>query len=267
MILPTAFGIMLALLPGQQPQKPFQAFPVPNVDSNLEQHQGTLSAIKPLKGGKRRLTVKEGKEELEFTINRRTMVYQLNPRLRRLYTKGTRSAQIVEDSAQYRRSLLEMDEGQLDVVLEEMKQQQVDEKVRGGAREESERGAKVRDIRKHRGASGALAQSQQDFRHEEERRQERYGLRVRLKVGQQVIVYSKEGEDDTLLVLVVPGASDADQAAKQKELAAAASLKLIERLFEEGQADVAKVRLQKFLERYPDTKATKRAKDLLDSLQ
>jgi hypothetical protein len=62
------------------------------------------------------------------------------------------------------------------------------------------------------------------------------------------------------------------QAEKQKaaddsnEASAKSALRLIEQLIAEGKNDTAKFRLEKFLEKYPGTRAAAKAKELLDSL-
>jgi len=139
------------------------------------------------------------------------------------------------------------------------------ETVQGKKEEKSERGAEQRTLSKNRGALGALSQSQRDFAEAEEKRQERYGTPVRLKLGQEVVLYTKRTEDDTLLVLVLPRATSLPSEADREQVAKSA-LRLIEQLISDGKNDTAKYRLEKFLEKYPDTQAAKKAKGLLDTL-
>jgi hypothetical protein len=244
-----------------------------------ERHEGKLLALRTIKKDRKRMTVQEGKEKTDFTINRRTLVYLTTARNLSLFNASDKLAQIVKDSNEYRKGLKELSESQADATLalmaadrnltNEEKElfQRTREAVSGQKEEKSERGAEQRQLNKNRGALGILSQSQKDFAEAEEKRQERYGTLVRLKVGQDLVIYTSRTEDDTLMVLVVPPkASGLAAAPADKEASAKSALRLIEALVAEGKTDVAKYRLEKFIEKYEGTQAAKKAKKMLDSL-
>jgi hypothetical protein len=155
-------------------------------------------------------------------------------------------------------------EGEMELVLSRLGEQSARESVSGSGQEKSERGAEVRSVNKSRREFGTLSQSQLSFALEEEEGQKNYGQPAALKAHQQAIVYTKTTGDDTLMVLVI-GKQEAKKYAQQIENAATGSLKLIEALIAEGKTDVARFRLRNFEEKYPDTKAAKKAKELLDT--
>jgi hypothetical protein len=256
------------------------AEPAKQNQAKVERHEGKLVALKSLAGNRLRLTVQEGSTKNDYSSNRRTLVYLTTPRNLALANQQGKLAQILKDSGEYRRSLHELSESQADAVMGVLSAaasergkyaqaglyQNTGERVQGKKEEKSERGAQSRTVNKNRGALGILTQTQKDFAEQEERRQERYGSPVRLKVGQEIILYTSATEDDTYLVLVVPKSSSSTAALTDRESAAKSSLALIRQLIADGKTDMAKHRLQLFLQKYEGTQSAKQAQDLLNTL-
>src|SRR5262249_33685359 len=170
---------------------------------DVEQKQGTITAIKELRKGRRELSVKTESDTATFIVDRLTMSYRLTTRNRKIFTEQDKVDQIVKDSNKLRRRALELKEGELDVAMREAGMQPASEYATGRAAEKSERGTKSRSVFKNRNELGALTQSQQTFLQEEEERHKSYGSPVRLKVRNKVIVVASKDGDDTLAVLVM----------------------------------------------------------------
>jgi hypothetical protein len=202
--------------------------------------KGELLAVKPLGQKRWRLAIESPAGQTEFTVNRRTMVYRLSPRNLALFAKSDRIEEIVQDSKNYRTSLVELDEAGADVVLNLLNQQHTrttkrqsesesemqgslgvtgTSKVKGTKRQgESElemqgslgvtgtSKAKIKDqsVSRTGNAVGLRSGQEREFYHQEEERQERYGDPVTVAAGQQVMIFAKRTADDTLMVLVLP---------------------------------------------------------------
>jgi len=163
----------------------------------------------------------------------------------------------------------------MDVVMRELGIQSASERVEGSSEEQSERGAKTREVRKSRSELGALTQSQQLFLQEEEQRHKNYGMPVRLKPRQKVlIVASKEG-DDTLAVLV----TGEEQESKKNTIDSSSSSEVARKLnraksilkdAENAKGDerdrlhtLAQAKLEEIINKHPNTKEAQEAEELL----
>ncbi len=153
---------------------------------DVEQKQGTITSVRPLKRGRHEIVIKSGEGKLTFVIDKLTMTYSLTARNRKIFTEQDKVEQIVQDSNKLRRRALELKEGELDVAMRQAGMQSTHEWASGHAQEQSERGTKSRSILKSRNELGALTQSQQSFLQEEEERHKNYGMPVRLKASQKV---------------------------------------------------------------------------------
>jgi len=243
--------------------------------ADVDQHEGVLTGVKPLKNKRWSLTAHIGDRDQTFTMDKQTLAYQLTPRNRQIFTEQDKIDQIVKDANKFRKSLVELKEGELDVVLTAMGQQSTREYVGGSAAEKSERGAKVRSVYKTRGAVGALSQSQVAFTQEEERRRKDYGMPVHLKSGQKVIIYTMKTEDDTLAVLVIgtvetkkegsPGAQVAGEATRK--------LKYAKQVLSDGERtlgaehdrlmSLGRERLREIIKKYPGSPEAEEADKIL----
>jgi hypothetical protein len=247
-------------------------------ESEVELHTGLITGVRALKGSRKELTLleKESKEK-KFTVDRQTLIYQLTARNREIFAEQDKVDQIVKDTNHYRRSILELKEGEIDVVLGALGQQSTSEFAGGRAAEKTERGGKTRSVYKWRNAAGALNQSQLSFGNEEEQRRKDYGMPGRLREKQKAIVVAKRTGDDTLMVLLL----GSDEVKKENALKEAAAddgeagrkLKNIKQLINEAEElkgserdrllTKAYSRLREIIEKYPNTKEAEEANKLL----
>ncbi len=248
----------------------------PITEKEVEQHLGIVTAVKTLKGRRLALTVTADQKESTFTLDTKTLIYQLTPKNRDNFTYNEKVKQIVKDANQYRKRLKELEEGGVDAALEALHQQSTKEVVRGGAAEKSERGAQNRSIEKKRGAVGALTQSQLAFTQEEEDRRKNYGMPVKLKDGQKVIIVAKKEGDDTLMVLVAGTGEKRKEVITSggpKEGEGARKLQRAKQLLGDAERatgseherllSVAQERLREIVEKYPQSPEAQEAEKLL----
>jgi hypothetical protein len=245
-------------------------------EEDVEQHQGVVSAVKALKGRRSRLTVTTDQKESTFTLDAKTLIYQLTPKNRDAFTYDNKAKQIVKDANQYRKRLRELEEAGIDLALEALHQQTTRETVRGVAAEKSERGAQNRSVEKKRGALGVLTQSQLAFTQEEEDRRKAYGMPVKLKDGQKVIIVAMKEGDDTLFVLVAGTGEKKKEVTTPggpKEGESARKLQRAKQLLGDAERakgseherllSVAQERLREIVEQYPESPEALEAEKLL----
>jgi len=242
---------------------------------DVEQKEGNITGVKVLKGGRREITVKSADGKLTFVVDRLTMSYLLTLRNRKIFAEQDKMDQVVQDSNKLRSRARELKEGEMDVAMKAAGMQSTHEWASGRAQEKSERGTKSRSIFKSRNELGALTQSQQTFLEEEEQRHKTYGMPVRLKASQKVlIVASKEG-DDTLAVLV----TGEEAAPKDKSIDTSGSAEVARKLkyaksilkdAENAKPDerdrlhtLAAEKLEEIIKKHPDTKEAEEAEELL----
>jgi hypothetical protein len=242
---------------------------------DVEQKEGTITSVRQLKGGRREITVKSNDGKLNFVIDRMTMSYLLTARNRKIFTEQDKVEQIVQDSNKLRRRAKELKEGELDVAMREAGMQSAHEWASGHAQEQSERGTKGRTVIKSRNEMGALTQSQQSFLQEEEQRHKSYGMPVRLKTSQKVLVVAAKEGDDTLAVLV----TGEEAAPKDATLAtstatdATRKLKYAKSILKDAESakgderdrlfNLAGEKLEEIIKKHPNTKEAEEAEELL----
>jgi hypothetical protein len=268
LILSTAAAMLLCPSLRADPPKDYTA-------DDVEQKQGTITGIKELKKGRREITLKTDADKATFIVDRMTMSYQLTTRNRKIFTEQDKVDQIVQDSNKLRRRALELKEGEMDVAMRAAGMQSAHEWASGHAAEQSERGTKARSVFKSRNELGALTQSQQTFLREEEQRHKNYGMPVRLKIHNKVIVVASKDGDDTLAVLVLGDeqelkttpmdSSSAAEVARRLRLAKSI-LKDAEKAKGEEQdrlRTLAQDKLEEIVKKHPNTKEAQEAEELL----
>jgi hypothetical protein len=245
-------------------------------ESEVELHTGIITAVKALRGSRKELTLleKESKEK-KFTVDRQTLIYQLTARNREIFAEQDKVDQIVKDTNHYRRSILELKEGEMDVVLGALGQQSTREYASGNTAEKTERGGQNRTVVKRRNAQGAFNQSQLSFANEEEQRRKDYGMPGRLREKQKAIVVAKRTGDDTLMVLLLGSDEKKEEAPREAATDGEAGRKLknIKQLINEAEElkgserdkllTKAYNRLREIIEKYPNTKEAEEANKLL----
>jgi hypothetical protein len=265
LILSTAAAMLLCPSLRADPPKDYTT-------DDVEQKQGTITGIKELKKGRREITLKTDADKATFIVDRTTMSYLLTTRNRKIFTEQDKVDQIVQDSNKLRRRARELKEGELDVAMAASGLQSAGEEVRGHAQEKSERGSQVRQIRKDRNELGVLTQSQQIFLQEEEDRHKSYGMPVRLRVRNKVIVVASKDGDDTLAVLVMgdektiaPDSSSSGEVARRLRYA-----KQILKDAEKAKGEekdrlmaLAQDKLDEIIKKHPNTKEAQEAEELL----
>ncbi len=128
---------------------------------------------------------------------------------------------------------------------------------------------------KSRNEWGALTQSQQSFLDEEEQRHKNYGMPVRLKVRQKVIVVASKDGDDTLAMLVMGEEPELKTTTNDSPSGAEVTRKLklaksILKDAENAKGDererlhtLAQEKLEEIIKKHPNTKEAQEAEELL----
>ncbi len=129
---------------------------------------------------------------------------------------------------------------------------------------------------KSRNELGALTHSQQSFLDEEEQRHKNYGMPVRLKANQKVLIVASKDGDDTLAVLVLgeepelrttPADSSGSAEAARKLRYAKSMLKDAENAKGDERDrlhTLAQDKLEEIVKKHPNTKEAQEAEELLN---
>ncbi|HEV3146063.1 MAG TPA: hypothetical protein VGZ47_19405 [Gemmataceae bacterium] len=246
---------------------------------DLVQKGGTIAELTKVKSGKIKLELKGSESEKNelFHITHQTMVYKLSERNREIFKEQDKLADIAKDANKVRARLKELPEAEQRLQQSQWERLYVD----GWGRATYHAGYS-------QGAANNLSRVQLAWKHEEQERQDRYGPRVTLIKGLEVIVIADKGNDLTYAVLVIgkidpskeskEGAksttsaivSPSEQEAKDKLNSAKLLLDQIKSAKGADKSrliDSAEEKLKDVIKKFPQTEAAKEAEELLKELQ
>jgi hypothetical protein len=264
----------------QKPKPPVRppAKPGDVTVDELVQKSGVIADLAKVKSGKMKLDLLASASEKDdtFYITHQTMVYKLTERSREIFKQQDKLAEIAKDINKVRSRLKELPEAEQKLQASAWEHLYVD----GWGRVTYHSGYS-------QGAANRLSNVQQAWKQEEQDRQDRYGPRVTLIKGLEVLVIADKGNDLTYAVFVTgkidpakeikesdkpttsPTISSSEQEAKDKLNSA---LFLIDQLKTAKGADRSRLmdsaeeKLKDLIKRFPQSDAAKEAEKLLKDL-
>jgi|SRR5579864_1208850 len=260
--------------PPSRPAKPGDV-----TEENLVMKSGVIAELTKVKSGKIKLDLKTSETEKNevFNITHQTMVYKLSERNKEIFKEQDKLGDIAKDINKVRSRLKELPEAEQRLQQSQWERLYVD----GWGRATYHAGYS-------QGAADRLSRVQLAWKQEEKDRQDRYGQRVTLIKGLEVLVVADKGNDLTYAVFVT-GKIDPAKEGKEGDKATTSTLVspsekeandklnsaklLVDQVKSAKGADKSRLmdsaeeKLKDIIKKFPQTDAAKEAEKLLEELR